>query len=535
MRAAKRAKLPSRKKSVPPPAPKRSAGPPPAKRSAPPPRSAAPSAPLPLEGANKILGKNTDVIESSAASTKQRRPALPTGPLPEVRDPKGDDTGPEFAKEPWKRKEEEPDKTASPLVGIAQQPHASLTGSVVGAPVVDAPGGMARVKDSFTRNTAIAAGVIAIALVGASFALGRLSSPAEAGMVSAVARTGFVTVPLFARARARAEPPRPCLMKRAPGRFAPGAHKSIPIELAASDGRLAVGYARSMTEPRGMLVDLETGESEEVHAPEVAEESDVSRVVPVSRGGEVVFATSLAEENGVSAAVHVAASSPFVVGFTGSHMVKLPERGGEASDLWELDPANKRADALQTSVVGDAGVAVAYRYDGQVYFGALELGGGVVNPAGVIAGSGGKVGKPSVASNGRDVSVVFADKPPAADARIELRWARGKFGEPLRDALVVELPPGGPGGDAIAPAIAALPNNRWLLMWTEGRRPGPYTLRAQTYDGRYRPVGEALRVSPGTGSFGQGSVGVVGEDAAVLFLLATSQGYEIWGTVLQCR
>ena len=48
-------------------------------------------------------------------------------------------------------------------------------------------------------------------------------------------------------------------------------------------------------------------------------------------------------------------------------------------------------------------------------------------------------------------------------------------------------------------------------------------------------IGEALRVSPGTGSFGQGTVGSVGEDAAVLFLLATRQGYEIWGTVLQCR
>ena len=545
--AAKRAKLPPPQRSAAPPVPKRPSPPerslPPApKRSAPPTRSAAPSVPLPL------AGKSTDVLDEPAAETKapatdakeSRRPSLPTGPLPEVRDPRADDSGPLFAKAPWERakeddkKESGDKKKSSPLVGVAQQPHASLTGSVVGAPAVEPPAGMARVKDSFTRNTALAAAGIALALVVASFLLGRLSSPAEAGMAAAVARTGFVTVPLFARARARPEPPRPCLMKRAPGRFAPAAHKSIPIELAQSGGRLAVGYAQSMTEPRGMLVNLETGESEQVHTPD-AEESDVSRVVPVVQGGEVVFATSLDQDGGVRSAVHVGATSPFVVGFTGTHMVKLPERGAESLDLWSLDPPNKSADALQASVVGDAGVAVAYRYDGQVYFGALELGGSVVHPAGVIAGSGGKVGKPSVANNGEEVSVVFADKPPAADARIELRWARGKFGEPLRDALVVELPPGGPGGDAIAPAIAALPNQRWLLMWTEGRRPGPYTLRAQTYDRRYRPIGEALRVSPETGSFGQGSVGVVGEDAAVLFLLATSQGYEIWGTVLQCR
>ena len=544
--AAKRAKLPPPQKSVAPPVPKRSAPPVP-KRSVPPTRAAAPSAPLPLGDSVSLKGKTTDVMNDEAkVGARDRRPALPTGPLPEVRDPRADDSGPIFAKAPWEKANEaeadkpkdakdDKDEKGLPLVGIAQQPQGSLTGSVVGAPIVEPPGGMARVKDSFTRNTALAAAGIALALVVASFLLGRLSSPAEAGMAAAVARTGFVTVPLFARARARPEPPRPCLMKRAPGRFAPAAHKSIPIELAQSSGRLAVGYAESMTEPRGMLIDLETGESEQVHAPEAAEDSDLSRAVPVVQGGEVGFATSLAEDDPVRAAVHVAAASPFVIGFTGSHMVKFAERGAEPIDLWALDPPNKSADALRASVVGDNGVAVAYRYDGQVYYGALEVGGGVIHPAGVIAGSGGKVGKPSVANNGHEVSVVFADKPPAADARIELRWARGKFGEPLRDAVVVELPQGGPGGDAIAPAIAALPNHRWLLMWTEGRRPGPYTLRAQTYDRKYRPIGEALRVSPGTGSFGQGSVGVVGEDAAVLFLLATSQGYEIWGTVLQCR
>jgi GYF domain 2 len=576
-------------KSVPPP--KRSVPPPP-KRSAHPPARAQPQAPvrskLPATPASKALPlanrrpdtktqldpdasvetsapplanpppkantANTSVLPDAATSqppkNAKRRSVerIPTGPLPAVR-PEGAGDGPQpaFANEPWAKKAAAASRAAAlksraraeepaPLLSVAQQPHASLTGSVVGAPVVEPPGrAKSRVADHFTRNTALAAAGIAVALVGASFLLGRLSAPAEAGMASAVARRGMLTVPLFARARASTAPPRPCLMKRAPGRFAPEASKSIPIELAPAGDKLAVGFAASMKVPRGILIDLDEGVAEEVHAPEAAEASDVSRVVPVVQGGEVIFATTLAREQDVRAGVYVAAQAPFVVGFTDDNLVRQPKRNAEPAPLWPLDPPGKRADALQARASSTSGTAVAYRYDGQIFYGALNVEGAVTLSAQAVEGSGGKVGKPSVATDGREVSVVFADKPPVDDARIELRWARGPLGKPLTTAAVVELPPGGPGGDAIAPAIAALPGRRWLLMWTEGKRPGPYTLRAQTYDAKYRPVGEALRVSPGTGSFGQGTVGVVGEDAAVLFLLATQQGYEIWGTVLQCR
>ncbi|MCA9621091.1 MAG: hypothetical protein KC731_18845, partial [Myxococcales bacterium] len=200
--------------------------------------------------------------------------------------------------------------------------------------------------------------------------------------------------------------------------------------------------------------------------------------------------------------------------------------------LWPLDPPNLAGQALQAAAHSSGGTAVAYRYERNIFYGVLKPDGSVQTPGAVVEGSGGQVGKPSLAVNGDEVSLVFADKPPAADARAEIRWARGKFGEPLTNAVVIDLPPGGPGGDAIAPAIAALSGGRWLLMWTEGT--APYTLRAQTYDKKYRPIGDALRVSPGTGNFGQGSIGVVGDQAAVVFLFATGLGFEMWGTVLQC-
>jgi hypothetical protein len=76
-------------------------------------------------------------------------------------------------------------------------------------------------------------------------------------------------------------------------------------------------------------------------------------------------------------------------------------------------------------------------------------------------------------------------------------------------------------------------------MWTEGQKGQQRVLRAQTYDRDGQRIGEALQVSPATGSFGQGTVGVKGESAAVVFLLQRREGYqvryELWGTVLQCQ
>ena len=78
-----------------------------------------------------------------------------------------------------------------------------------------------------------------------------------------------------------------------------------------------------------------------------------------------------------------------------------------------------------------------------------------------------------------------------------------------------------------------------MLMWTEGNKGQLRVLRAQTYGREGQRIGDALQVSPATGSFGQGTVGVKGESAAVVFLLQRREGYmvryELWGTVLQCQ
>jgi hypothetical protein len=385
------------------------------------------------------------------------------------------------------------------------------------------------------RTPAVLMGTGALTvLLLAAFGLGWCSAPAQSDMAGALrAKAGWATAPQFERP---AEPPvsRGCLMLRAPSRWSPDAARQITFEmLATPDGRLAVGYARSMQHPAAFAIDLATGDTEIPFELDEGED-ELSRVVPFVRDGEVKIGITKATDGDVSGAVFVPSTAPFVLGFTNSQLVALDEPGGESAPLWELATSEKRPDALRTAVVADKGIAVTYRHDGQNYFGWLDPERNPVRAATPVAGSGGKVGKPVVASNGADVSLVFADKPPGDDTDPEIRWAHAPVGQPLGDAAVVEIPEGGPGGPAIAPSVAALSGERWLLMWTEGS-PGARVLRAQTYDRSYQPVGTALRVSPATGSFGQGTVGVVGERASIVFLLASGKGYEIWGTVLECQ
>ena len=100
-------------------------------------------------------------------------------------------------------------------------------------------------------------------------------------------------------------------------------------------------------------------------------------------------------------------------------------------------------------------------------------------------------------------------------------------------ATQVELPGGGPGGDAIAPDLIGLADGRWLLMWTEGTS-GARAIRAQTYDKSFAAIGDPIALSPPAGNFGQAILGVAGAYTTVAFLQAGDEGYEMWGAVLQC-
>jgi hypothetical protein len=478
-------------------------------------------------------------VSAAAGAGEQQRGMPATSPLPEMQPREASRPDPEFSREPWHRQQ-------APATQVQVQVQTGSPGSP-DAPTMDAAAFLAPPQVigpppksllPFRLSKGILAGAAGgvLTLFFLAFLVGRCSAPAQSGMAAAIeARNGWASVPLFARSRTSGTlKPRPCLMQRAPSRWARAASVRIPIEMGAiPGGKLAVGYARSKTQARGLIVDPGTGVAETTFEPEDEYDESLSRVVPVMEEDGAEFQPTLIVHKNVENAVYASAKPPFVLGFGASGFVRLADPGGEPVALWALEPPKKRGDALRTYAIGGKGVAVTYRYAGRIFHALLKDDGSVAQDVAAIAGSGGKVGKPNIGSNRRDVSVVFADRPPKAKAA-QIRWAHGPLGKALLESQVVELPAGGPGGEAIAPAIAGLSGGRWLLMWTEGRT-GARTLRAQTYDRKYQPVGEALRVSPATGSFGQGTIGVVGESAVVVFLLATRRTYEVWGTVLQCE
>jgi len=394
--------------------------------------------------------------------------------------------------------------------------------------------GKRSIRQAFTiRLSALVTAAVAVGLlIAGSFLVGWFVKPARKGGADvARAHKGLVAVPLFARTVGRLEPPKACLMLRAPERWAPAASKKISFELTATaEGKLAIGYARSSKKVRGLLIDPTTGVVKSRFTGKTTKKK-LSRVVPLVGPKGVRYAPTLRKQGKMRNAVWVSAEKPFVVGFTATHCATAAAPGKKSRNLWKL--AGKGTPAkLRTVAIPSRGVAVAYAHGGRNWYAWLDEDGEVAHPAAAVETKAATVGQPQLGYNEDELSLVFAEIPKkGAPARI--RWARAPIGQPLGKPKVVRLPKGGPGGHAKAPAIAGLPGGRWLLMWTEGKV-GGYVLRAQTYDRDQKPIGKALRVSPATGSFGQGAVGVEGQSAAVVFLMAAGREFEIWGTVLRC-
>jgi hypothetical protein len=527
----------------PPPPAKKGSLPPPKKGSVPPPRRLDRSRPL---GTGAYVESATPAGKSSLPPTPAGEAKLPakapmkTGPLPEDLKSLADPSAAADAPKPAPPRQPSQPAVAAQPVG----PTASMdTGAGSAGIPTELPPKPPVVAGLTLKYPMVAgAGAAALLAVVLSFLVGRVSAPPSTAAQVVRAKTGWAVVPLFTRTRASNTPgPRPCLMMRAPSRFSEGATPRIPIEVATADERIAVGFAQSRTTPRGALVDPSTGKSDLVFTPEEPEDEGptIERIVPIVNGGDVDFAVTPTEADGLYRSVTAPAATPFVVGFDSENVLKAPEPGATAQRMWSLEEGAGRADALRITTAEGAGFPLTYRQSkpgdkGFVYYAMLDTSGTIAHQALALAAPEGEVGKPKIAAGNRHVSVVYAHRQKVEGARWELRWARGLATEPLKDAVLVDIPAGGPGGDAGAPAITPLTGGRWLLMWMEGSR-GAWTIRAQTYDRKYRPIGEALRVSPATGNFGQGVVGVVGEKAVVVFLLENAGNYELWGTVLQCQ
>jgi hypothetical protein len=304
--------------------------------------------------------------------------------------------------------------------------------------------------------------------------------------------------------------------------------KSIPFEiLATHDGSLAIGYARDATVAVGIQVNPVSGETNERYSDKAA--AEIERVSPTPDAAFTVFTAS--SGGSLRSVVPVPAPKPFVVGQTDG-AIAIADRPDAASvPLWHLS-GDEPLGAARVKIADERGYALTYRREGGIWGGFIGADRKPASPLTAVAGSGGAVGKPMSGWNGRDIAVIFADRPQGSD-RWEIRVGHTHAGSIPASTTVIPLPKGGPGGDAFAPDITGLPDGRWVLVWTEGP-PGSRAVRAQTFASDFAPVGDPIALSPPAGNYGQAILGVAGSYIGTVFLSKGATSYELWGAILQC-
>jgi hypothetical protein len=330
-----------------------------------------------------------------------------------------------------------------------------------------------------------------------------------------------------------------CTLTAASQVVAPAAIVSAGVEVRPFGDAIAIGFAPTDHDAKALRLDpvtLAAGASTASHATDV-----VRRVRPVVMPKDTLGLAIDAEKkrDRVHGRRTLPIDPPLQVGAYGGDLVWTRAGGGPAGKLWPLSGSDD-VDALRAASEGAPGettTAITFRQGGQVWVGAatgyrsLAAKGDLSH----IAGLGPSVGSPAVAVNDGAIVVAWSDRS-SADAPWHIRIAHMKAGEPASEPVTFSPPPGGPGGHAMSPSLAAVPGGRFLLVWTEGPT-SQQRVRAITLSSNGEPVGRALEISNEAVNSGQGQAAVTataGAKGIVAFLQATDNGFEVAAAGIAC-
>ncbi len=327
-----------------------------------------------------------------------------------------------------------------------------------------------------------------------------------------------------------------CRVAGTPARLAEKASKDVPLELlvASSGERVRVGLATSINAALGISVDLNSLQV----TPEFTKppRDRLRAVIPFGEDGPEFVAQLEGHADKMKAWRTISHDPPTVIGWSGSALAVASKAKELPTPLWPLEGADP-IDVIRAAHTSDRAHAIVFRRHGAIYGGMIGPDRAPVGELTKIAGAGAPpgspVGTPTVAVNGQSVAVAFADRA-SADEPWSIRIGTAPLGSFPPTTSPFSVPAGGPGGAALAPALSGLPDGRWLLVWTEGSG-GAHDVRGMTLGADLSPVGAALTVSREGSNAGQGAVALRAGRGLVAYLALTEEGYELWGTSVDCR
>ena len=325
-----------------------------------------------------------------------------------------------------------------------------------------------------------------------------------------------------------------CVVARPARRIADSAYLAVPALVAtAPEGALAaVGFAATKEHARGVTIDPATLATNTVFEQTVTGSTTLS-VVPLVRSGALEFVVDRADAN-LSSARTVDAAKRFTLGVTGDAISRIV--GSTTDVVWPRSAQGSQMTTPRIAAIPGSGYAVVFREGGQegsILVGAVHEDGSKSTELTPIKASVALVGTPAVSASAGGALVAFAGKAAATDPwHIELAVARSPD-LPL-ESRPFTLPAGGPGGEAISPAVEALEDGRFLLQWTEGSM-GNHAVRAQLLTADLVCMGDPVTLSSADQNAGQGALWLKGSRALALFLVQKEASHELWGASLTCH
>jgi hypothetical protein len=330
-----------------------------------------------------------------------------------------------------------------------------------------------------------------------------------------------------------------CALGGGPHVVAPNALVASGVEVAALSDGIFLGFASADKE--AMAVRLDPASLSSSATAKARATDAIRRVTPsLNAKGQLSAIVDVDHKHdNVQGRRVVPGEPPIDLGAHEGHVVWSPSRGAPAGKLWALD-GEAPLDAMRGAASGtsERTLALVFRRGGNVFTGAAA-GEKTLAAKGALAridSLGTAVGSPAIALSDDVVMLAWSDRASSTDPW-SLRWVRFKAGDKPGEAQRFVIPPGGIGGQAMSPALAAIPGGRFFLVWTEGPASG-HQVRGMTLRSDGTPVGAPIAISSEGVNAGQGQAAVAASGAGVVAFLASSSGgggtFELVATPITC-